>query len=145
MIDEAISTYLQMSSEAYATLLRQMLEKQRNVLLAIASFYQIRDNRTEWFQGLEPNRGLARAKSGLRSSQNPFRLEPSRGVALGKNAMLFFFLYSTYLLAVIAIFPINIGGCRLGSTAYGGTSTHGHLISKVCYPESRCIECSSTF
>ena len=37
MIDEAISTYLQMSSEAYATLLRQMPEKQRNVLLAIAS------------------------------------------------------------------------------------------------------------
>ena len=34
---EAISTYLQMSSEAYATLLRQMPEKQRNVLLAIAS------------------------------------------------------------------------------------------------------------
>ena len=86
-------------------------------------FYQIRDNRTEWFQGLEPN----------------------RGVALGKNAMLFFFLYSTYLLAVIAIFPINIGGCRLASTSYGGTSTHGHLISKVCYPESRCIGCSSTF
>lgn len=69
MIDEAISTYLQMSSEAYATLLRQMPEKQRNVLLAIASFYQIRDNRTEWFQGLEPNWGLARAKTRSGSSQ----------------------------------------------------------------------------
>lgn len=37
MIDEAISTYLQISSEAYATLLRQMPEKQRNVLVAIAA------------------------------------------------------------------------------------------------------------
>jgi len=36
MIDTAVSTYLQMSSEAYATLLRQMPEKQRNVFLAIA-------------------------------------------------------------------------------------------------------------
>lgn len=37
MIDSAIETYLQMSSEAYATLLRQMPEKQRNVFLAIAA------------------------------------------------------------------------------------------------------------
>lgn len=37
MIAPAIDTYLQMSSEAYETLLRQMPEKQRNVFLAIAA------------------------------------------------------------------------------------------------------------
>ena len=37
MIDLAIKTYLQMSSEAYATLLKQIPEKQRNVFLAIAA------------------------------------------------------------------------------------------------------------
>ena len=37
MVETAIDTYLQMSSEAYATLLRQMPEKQRNVFLAIAA------------------------------------------------------------------------------------------------------------
>lgn len=37
MIEPAIDTFLQMSSEAYATLLRQMPEKQRNVFLAIAA------------------------------------------------------------------------------------------------------------
>jgi len=43
MIDEAVSTYLQMSSEAYATLLRQMPEKQRNVLLAIAAEHRVKN------------------------------------------------------------------------------------------------------
>ena len=37
MIDRAIDTYLQLSSEYYAELLRQMPEKQRNVFLAIAA------------------------------------------------------------------------------------------------------------
>ena len=37
MVDPAIDTYLQMSSEAYGALLRQMPEKQRNVFLAIAA------------------------------------------------------------------------------------------------------------
>ena len=37
MIDHAIDTYLQLSSEYYAELLRQMPEKQRNVFLAIAA------------------------------------------------------------------------------------------------------------
>ena len=37
MIAPAIDTYLQMSSEAYETILRQMPEKQRNVFLAIAA------------------------------------------------------------------------------------------------------------
>ena len=35
-VDDAINTLLELSSEAYATLLRQMPEKQREVLLAIA-------------------------------------------------------------------------------------------------------------
>lgn len=43
MIDPAIDTYLQMSSEAYATLLRQMPEKQRNVFLAIASEHRVKN------------------------------------------------------------------------------------------------------
>ena len=37
MIDHAIDTYLQLSSEYYSELLRQMPEKQRNVFLAIAA------------------------------------------------------------------------------------------------------------
>lgn len=37
MIDRAIDTYLQLSSEYYTELLRQMPEKQRNVFIAIAS------------------------------------------------------------------------------------------------------------
>ena len=37
MIDTAIDTYLQLSSEYYGELLRQMPEKQRNVFLAIAA------------------------------------------------------------------------------------------------------------
>lgn len=37
MIDRAIDTYLQLSSEYYAELLRQLPEKQRNVFIAIAS------------------------------------------------------------------------------------------------------------
>ena len=43
MIDDAISTYLQMSSEAYSTLLRQMPEKQRNVFLAIAAERRVKN------------------------------------------------------------------------------------------------------
>lgn len=42
MIDQAIDTYLQMSSEYYAELLRQMPEKQRNVFLAIAAEGQVK-------------------------------------------------------------------------------------------------------
>ena len=42
MIDRAIDTYLQLSSEYYAELLRQMPEKQRNVLLAIAAEGRVR-------------------------------------------------------------------------------------------------------
>ena len=42
MIEPAIDTFLQMSSEAYATLLRQMPEKQRNVFLAIAAEGQVK-------------------------------------------------------------------------------------------------------
>lgn len=37
MVEPAIDSYLQMSSDAYETLLRQMPEKQRNVFLAIAA------------------------------------------------------------------------------------------------------------
>lgn len=37
MIDRAINTYLQLSSEYYGELLRQMPEKQRNVFLSIAA------------------------------------------------------------------------------------------------------------
>lgn len=37
MVEPAISSYLQLSSEAYSTLLRQMPERQRNVFLAIAA------------------------------------------------------------------------------------------------------------
>jgi hypothetical protein len=37
MIERAIDTYLGLSSEYYAELLRQMPEKQRNVFLAIAA------------------------------------------------------------------------------------------------------------
>lgn len=37
MIDRAIETYIQLSSEYYEALLRQMPEKQRNVFIAIAS------------------------------------------------------------------------------------------------------------
>lgn len=43
MIDGAINMYLQMSSEAYATLLRQMPEKQRNVLLAMAAERRVKN------------------------------------------------------------------------------------------------------
>ncbi len=43
MIGPAIDAYLQMSSEAYATLLRQMPEKQRNVFLAIAAERRVRN------------------------------------------------------------------------------------------------------
>lgn len=43
MIEPAIKTYLQMSSEAYATLLRQMPEKQRNVFLAIAAERRVKN------------------------------------------------------------------------------------------------------
>ncbi len=43
MIDDAVNTYLQMSSEAYATLLRQMPEKQRNVFLAIAAERRVKN------------------------------------------------------------------------------------------------------
>ena len=42
MIDRAIDTYLQLSSEYYAELLRQMPEKQRNVFLAIAAEGRVR-------------------------------------------------------------------------------------------------------
>jgi len=42
MIDRAIDTYLQMSSEYYGELLRQMPEKQRNVFLAIAAEGQVK-------------------------------------------------------------------------------------------------------
>jgi hypothetical protein len=42
MIDQAIDTYLQMSSEYYAELLRQMPAKQRNVFLAIAAEGQVK-------------------------------------------------------------------------------------------------------
>ena len=42
MIDRAIDTYLQLSSEYYAELLRQMPEKQRNVFLAIAAEGQVK-------------------------------------------------------------------------------------------------------
>lgn len=42
MIDRAIETYLQLSSEYYAELLRQMPEKQRNVFLAIAAEGQVK-------------------------------------------------------------------------------------------------------
>ena len=41
MIDKAIDLYLQLSSEYYAELLRQMPEKQRNVFLAIAAEGQV--------------------------------------------------------------------------------------------------------
>ena len=43
MINKAIDTYLQMSSEYYAELLRQMPEKQRNVFLAIAAEGQVKN------------------------------------------------------------------------------------------------------
>ena len=43
MIDRAIDTYLQLSSEYYAELLRQMPEKQRNVFLAIAAEKHVRN------------------------------------------------------------------------------------------------------
>ena len=42
MIESAIDTYLQLSSEYYAELLRQMPEKQRNVFLAIAAERQVK-------------------------------------------------------------------------------------------------------
>lgn len=42
MIETAIDIYLQMSSEAYEALLRQMPEKQRNVFLAIAAEGRVR-------------------------------------------------------------------------------------------------------
>lgn len=42
MIDRAIDTYLGLSSEYYAELLRQMPEKQRNVFLAIAAEGQVK-------------------------------------------------------------------------------------------------------
>ena len=42
MVDRAIDTYLQLSSEYYAELLRQMPEKQRNVFLAIAAEGRVR-------------------------------------------------------------------------------------------------------
>lgn len=43
MIEPAIDIYLQMSSEAYSTLLRQMPEKQRNVFLAIAAEKRVKN------------------------------------------------------------------------------------------------------
>lgn len=43
MIDRAIDTYLQLSSEYYGELLRQMPEKQRNVFLAIAAEGQVKN------------------------------------------------------------------------------------------------------
>jgi AAA+ ATPase superfamily predicted ATPase len=42
-IDRAIDTYLQLSSEYYAELLRQMPEKQRNVFIAIAAEKQVKN------------------------------------------------------------------------------------------------------
>ena len=41
-IDQAIDTYLQLSSAYYGELLRQMPEKQRNVFLAIAAEGQVK-------------------------------------------------------------------------------------------------------
>lgn len=43
MIEPAIDIYLQMSHEAYSTLLRQMPEKQRNVFLAIAAERRVKN------------------------------------------------------------------------------------------------------
>lgn len=42
MVDPAIDTYLQMSSEAYESLLKQMPEKQRDVFMAIAAEGQVK-------------------------------------------------------------------------------------------------------
>ena len=42
MIDLAVDTYMQLSSEYYEALLRQMPEKQRNVFLAIAAEGQVK-------------------------------------------------------------------------------------------------------
>lgn len=43
MIDRAIATYLQLSSEYYEALLRQMPEKQRNVFVAIAAEQKVKN------------------------------------------------------------------------------------------------------
>ena len=43
MVDKAVNSYLQLSSDTYEALIRQMPEKQRNVFLAIAAEERVRN------------------------------------------------------------------------------------------------------